>query len=150
MIIIIKVWIYLCIFIACENLVYGFMHIFDKSVSWDARKYGVMASYIWMIPSYLIFPILFDIIVTSIPLHGWWMLFFIPTDFAIGFLLPTLFESLTGFILFKTIGACPWGIYSTAEKGIFGGYSRWDWSLSYGVIAIFFHGFIILLNEVLK
>lgn len=152
MIWIFKWFVYLCIFLAVEIMLYGFIRVFNKDIPWEERKSMYMTTYLPMIAIYSILPLSFELFVSIIPLTGWWMLFFIPIDFVYGFVVTTLLESLTGFILVKTTGTCPWGIYTKEQRGItfLGGASRWDWSLGYGALAIVFHLFLLVFNSLLK
>ena len=150
MIWLLKWFVYLNIFLAAEIMVYGFMRVFNKSISWEERKSMYMTTYLPMIIIYSILPLSFELFISLFNFQGWWMLLYIPIDFIYGFIVTTLLESLLGLILFKTIGTCPWGKFTKEQRGILWGFSRWDWSIVYGLMAIIFNLFLIAFNNLLK
>ena len=138
----IKMFIYMCVFIAMENIVVGMVNILNKNVPWEQRKTGLMFSYVWMIPLYIIAPVLFELftfIYSVVHIH---FLLIILINYIFGVVVITALETGLGAILVKYIGTCPWGVFTKQERGIFLGYSRWDWSLMYGLITVLFYYFI--------
>lgn len=151
MIWVLKWFIYLCIFTSMEVIIYGFIRIFNKSIPWEERKSMYMITYLPMLIIYSILPLSFELFINALPLTDWWCLLFIPIDFLYGFIVSTLLESLIGFILVKSVGICPWGVYTREQGGIWflGGTSKWSWSAGYGALAILFHLFLLTFNSFL-
>ena len=73
-----KWFIYLNIFLAAEIMVYGFMRVFNKSISWEERKSMYMTTYLPMIVIYSILPLSFELFISLFNFHDPRSSIFIP------------------------------------------------------------------------
>ena len=142
---ILRIFLYAAVCVFVENICSGIWRAFiSKEFTPEQKKQAVMWSYLYMLPIYFLFPILFELLLgTYSHLFIVWVILI---DYVIGVVLITLIESFTGFLYEKILGYCPWGKYTKEQKGIIflGGYSRWNISLIFGLLTIMFHGLILL------
>ena len=138
--IIFKMFLLMCVLFTVEVFATAIVGFFDKSKLPDERKRGVGFSYIWMAGVYGTFPILFEVFGWLISGLTWYWIILI--NYVFGVVVITAIETGWGYLLTKGIGFCPWSTYTKEQRGILLGYSRWDWSLCYGLAAVVFFYFM--------
>ena len=94
---ILRIFLYAAVCVFVENICSGIWRAFiSKEFTPEQKKQAVMWSYLYMLPIYFLFPILFELLLgTYSHLFIVWVILI---DYIIGVVLITLIESLFGFI----------------------------------------------------
>ncbi len=142
--IILKIFIYASICVMIENICSGIWRLCSSEFTPDQKKQFVMWSYLPMLIIYFIFPVPFELFTTLIDSLAWYWIILIIYPFGVIFI--TLIETLFGLFFDKVFNINLWGKYTKEQFGILGGYSRWNISLTFGLMAIAFYYFIQLFN----
>lgn len=143
-----KIFVLACVMQTMEVWGTAILSFFDKSKAPDTRKALVGFSYLWMFPLYLFDISAFLLLVFILSSLAWYWI--IPIVIIFGIVFVTAGETGYGWLLNKLLGFCPWGHYTKEQRGIFFGFSRWDWSLMYGGLAVALYYFIELFDYSLR
>lgn len=149
MMIIMEIFIYWAVCVLVENLCSGIWRAFiSKEYTPEQKRQGIQWSYLHMNVVYILFPVPFKLFMSVFSSLAWyWILLII---YPIGVVSITAIETGLGFLCVKVLGFCPWGQYTKEQRGILGGFSRWDISLAFGLIAIAFYYFTQVFNYIIK
>jgi hypothetical protein len=144
-----EILVYWALCVLVENLCSGIWRAFiSKEFTPEQERQGLMWSYLHMNVVYILFPVPFKLFMGLFSSLSWYWITLI--IYPIGVVSITLIETVLGALCVRLFGFCPWGTYTKEQGGIFGGYSRWQISLAFGLIAIGFYWFTVLYHYCMR